>query len=234
MRVPGERRQRRSRHTHAHLRPRVVPLGGTHLMIWTSRCSRLRNLPVLLVLIDRVPERGHAHLRAHRDARGGDRRAVGARGEPRAHRRTAVRRGAACWRPCRRAVGLLAADRALSVRARPRQPGHGRRALLDDARPRSLHHPLRLWPRGCRRGDAVAAAGAASSRARTCSRTSRTLAAVRATLRFGRVWTGAMIVQVALTAIGIPAALESVSQTTRKVQTRARFPSQGTSPLASM
>ena len=47
-----------------------------------------------------------------------------------------------------------------------------------------------------------------------------------ATLRFGRVWTGAMIVQVALTAIGIPAALESVSQTTRKVQTRARFPSQ--------
>ena len=46
-----------------------------------------------------------------------------------------------------------------------------------------------------------------------------------ATLRFGRIWTGAMIVQVALTAIGIPAALESVSQTTRKVQARARFPS---------
>ena len=46
-----------------------------------------------------------------------------------------------------------------------------------------------------------------------------------ATLRFGRVWTGAMILQVALTAIGIPVALESVSQTTRKVQTRAQFPS---------
>ena len=46
-----------------------------------------------------------------------------------------------------------------------------------------------------------------------------------ATLRFGRVWTGAMIVQVALTAIGIPVALESVSETMRKVQTRAQFPS---------
>ncbi len=46
-----------------------------------------------------------------------------------------------------------------------------------------------------------------------------------ATLRFGRVWTAAMIVQVALTAIGIPGALESVNQTMRKVQTRAQFPS---------
>ena len=46
-----------------------------------------------------------------------------------------------------------------------------------------------------------------------------------ATLRFGRLWTGAMVVQVALTAIGIPVALESVSETTRKVQTRAQFPS---------
>ncbi len=46
-----------------------------------------------------------------------------------------------------------------------------------------------------------------------------------ATLRFGRLWTGAMIVQVALTAIGIPVALESVSETMRKVQTRAQFPS---------
>ena len=46
-----------------------------------------------------------------------------------------------------------------------------------------------------------------------------------ATLRFGRVWTGAMIAQVALTAIGIPVALESVSETMRKVQARAQFPS---------
>ena len=42
-----------------------------------------------------------------------------------------------------------------------------------------------------------------------------------ATLRFGRVWTGAMIAQVALTAIGIPVAMESVSQAMRKLQIRA-------------
>ncbi len=46
-----------------------------------------------------------------------------------------------------------------------------------------------------------------------------------ATLRFGLLWTGAMLVQVALAAIGIPVALESVSQAMRKVQARAEFPS---------
>ncbi len=46
-----------------------------------------------------------------------------------------------------------------------------------------------------------------------------------ATLRFGRVWTGAMIVQVALTAIGIPVAMETASQAMRKLNIRAAFPS---------
>jgi hypothetical protein len=46
-----------------------------------------------------------------------------------------------------------------------------------------------------------------------------------ATLRFGRIWTGAMIVQVALTAIGIPAALESANEATRNLRIRAAFPS---------
>ena len=46
-----------------------------------------------------------------------------------------------------------------------------------------------------------------------------------ATLRFGRVWTSAMIAQVALTAIGIPAALESASEAMRTVRIRAEFPS---------
>jgi hypothetical protein len=46
-----------------------------------------------------------------------------------------------------------------------------------------------------------------------------------ATLRFGRVWTGAMFVQVALTAIGIPVTLESASEAVRNLKIRARFPS---------
>jgi hypothetical protein len=46
-----------------------------------------------------------------------------------------------------------------------------------------------------------------------------------ATLRFGRVWTGAMIVQVALTAIGIPPALETASEAVRNLNIRGQFPS---------
>ena len=46
-----------------------------------------------------------------------------------------------------------------------------------------------------------------------------------ATLRFGGAWTTAMIAQVALTAIGIPVAMESASQAMRKLTIRAEFPS---------
>jgi len=46
-----------------------------------------------------------------------------------------------------------------------------------------------------------------------------------ATLRFGRVWTGAMVVQVALTTMAIPAAMEMASQTIRNWNIRAQFPS---------
>jgi putative ABC transport system permease protein len=51
------------------------------------------------------------------------------------------------------------------------------------------------------------------------------LGAGGATLRFGHVWTGAMIVQVTLTAIGIPVALEGVSEARRNANIRAAFPS---------
>jgi hypothetical protein len=46
-----------------------------------------------------------------------------------------------------------------------------------------------------------------------------------ATLRFGRVWTTAMIAQVALTAMAIPGAFESASQALRNMGIRAEFPS---------
>jgi putative ABC transport system permease protein len=46
-----------------------------------------------------------------------------------------------------------------------------------------------------------------------------------ATLRFGRVWTTAIIAQVALTAIAIPGAFESASQALRNMGIRAEFPS---------
>ena len=46
------------------------------------------------------------------------------------------------------------------------------------------------------------------------------------TLRFGRFWTGAMIAQIAMTAIGIPVAMEDVSKVVRIGRSRAAFPSQ--------
>ena len=51
------------------------------------------------------------------------------------------------------------------------------------------------------------------------------LGAGGATLRFGRVWTGAMIFQVALTAMGIPVGMETVNEAMLKHGIRAAFPS---------
>ncbi len=51
------------------------------------------------------------------------------------------------------------------------------------------------------------------------------LGAGGSTLRFGRVWTTAMIAQVALTAIAIPVGIEGASQAIRRVRIHAQFPS---------
>lgn len=50
------------------------------------------------------------------------------------------------------------------------------------------------------------------------------LGAGGSTLRFGRVWTTAMIAQVALTAITIPSGIEAASQAIRTVRIHAQFP----------
>jgi putative ABC transport system permease protein len=51
------------------------------------------------------------------------------------------------------------------------------------------------------------------------------LGAGGSTLRFGRVWTTAMVTQVALTAIAIPSGIEGASQAIRRVRIHAQFPS---------
>src|SRR5262245_39596889 len=52
------------------------------------------------------------------------------------------------------------------------------------------------------------------------------LGAGGSTLRFGRVWTTAMVTQVALTAIAIPSSIEGVSEAIRRVRIHAQFPSE--------
>ncbi len=51
------------------------------------------------------------------------------------------------------------------------------------------------------------------------------LGAGGSTLRFGRVWTTAMIAQVALTAIAIPSGIEGASQAMLRIRIHAQFPS---------
>lgn len=52
------------------------------------------------------------------------------------------------------------------------------------------------------------------------------LGAGGSTLRFGRVWTAAMIAQVALTAIAIPIGIEGASQAARRIRIHAQFPAE--------
>jgi hypothetical protein len=68
-------------------------------------------------------------------------------------------------------------------------------------------------------------------RGHACRRTSR-IALGGATLRFGRVWTGAMVFQVALTAHGIPIAMETAHEASLKDEHPRAFPSRSYLPLA--
>ena len=132
------------------------------------------------------------------------------------------------------AVGLIAADRAVTWGIERRQPATG-------GAPFWITPGLKLSTILYAGGLAVVSAAMLSflpalkvTRARVQPHLAN-LGAGGATLRFGRVWTGAMIVQVALTAMGIPVALESASQAMRKRENpRSNFPAESISPLASM
>jgi hypothetical protein len=122
------------------------------------------------------------------------------------------------------AIGLLAADRAIRF-------GLDLVSARFDAAPFWSIRGLRLSTSLYACGLAVAAAAMLSVlpalRATRTDLQSRlaNLGAGRATLRFGRVWTGAMIAQVALAATGLPAALTAASAVARSVSIRNEFPS---------
>ena len=223
VRVSGERMAASLPATHAHLRPRVVRFGGAPDDLDIAQFA-MRNLPALLVLSIACLSVGtliYART-ATREAEIAVRSALGA---SRARIMGQLFVEALVLAAVAAPVGLIAADRALAwgIQSANRATGGA---------------PFWMTP-GLQRSTILYATGLAV----VCAALLSVLPALKvtrarvqphlanlgsggATLRFGRVWTGAMIVQVALTAIGIPAALESVSQTTRKVQTRARFPSQ--------
>jgi putative ABC transport system permease protein len=222
MRLFGERTAAALPATHAHLRPRVVRFGGAPDDLDIAQVG-LRNLPALLVLSIACLSVGtliYART-ATREAEIAVRSALGA---TRARIMGQLFVEALVLASVAVPVGLVAADRALAwgIESANRAGGGA---------PFWMTPGLKLSTILYAAGLAVAGAAMLSvlpalkvTRARVQPHLAN-LGSGGATLRFGRVWTAAMIVQVALTAIGIPVALESVSETIRKVQMRAEFPS---------
>ena len=223
VRLFGERTAAALPATHAHLRPRVVRLGEAPDDLDIAQLA-LRNLPALLVLSIACLSVGTL-IYARTATREGEIAVRSALGASRARIMSQLFVEALVLAAVAAPVGLVAADRALSwgIESANRATGGAPFWMTP-----GLKFSTVLYAAGL----AVVSAAMLSvlpalkvTRARVQPHLAN-LGSGGATLRFGRVWTGAMIVQVALTAIGIPVALESVSQTMRKVQTRARFPSQ--------
>ena len=222
MRLFGERTAAALPATHAHLRPRVVRFGGAPDDLDIAQLA-LRNLPALLVLSIACLSVGTL-IYASTATREGEIAVRSALGASRARIMSQLFVEALVLASVAAPVGLIAADRALAwgIESANRATGGA---------PFWMTPGLKLSTILYAGGLAVVSAVMLSvlpalkvTRARVQPHLAN-LGSGGATLRFGRLWTGAMIVQVALTAIGIPVALESVSQTTRKVQTRAQFPS---------
>ena len=122
------------------------------------------------------------------------------------------------------AVGLIAADRTLRWGIESVAEGNGGVPFWMTP---GLDITTMLYAGG------LAVAGAAMVSLLPALRVTRTrlqshlmnLGAGGSTLRFGRVWTTAMIAQVALTAIVIPVGIEGASQAILRVRIHAQFPS---------
>ena len=198
LRVLGERAASALPDTHAQLRSRVVPLSGDDVN--GPALLAARNLPVLLVLLVACMNVGTL-IYARTATREGEIAVRSALGASRARIVGQLFVEALLLALVSAAIGLLAADRAIRF-------GLDLVSARFDAAPfwsiRGLGFTTILYACG------LAVAAAAMLSLLPALRATRThlqsqlanLGAGRATLRFGRVWTGAMIAQVALTAMG--------------------------------
>ena len=216
--VVGERAAAALGATHGHLRPRVMRLGEQADVQGIAQFT-MTNLPVLLVLLIACMSVGTL-VYARTATREGEIAVRFALGASRARIVSQLFVEALVLASVAAAVGLMAADRALTWGIES----------VGDA-PFWFTPGLSLTTIAYACGLAVVSAAMLSflpalkvTRARVQPHLAN-LGTGGATLRFGRVWTGAMITQVALTAIGIPVAIETASQVLRKVNIRAEFPS---------
>jgi len=221
LRVFGERTAAVFPATHQHLQPSVRHLAEEPLPDIAQLASR--NLPVLLVLMIACVSVGTL-VYARTATREGEIAVRSALGASRARIVGQLFVEALVLASVAAAAGLMVADRAVTW-------------ATDNFNQASGGVPFWITP-GLKLSTILYAAGLAVVTAvmlsvlpalrATRARLQSHLAARGnggATLRFGRVWTGAMIAQVALTAIGIPIAMETANQAMLKLNIRAAFPS---------
>jgi putative ABC transport system permease protein len=223
LRVLGERAAAALPATHAHLRPLVGRLGqGTETLPDIAGLA-LMYLPSLLVLFLACTTVGTLFY-ARTAIREGEMAIRSALGASRARIISQLFVEALVLASIAAAAGLIAADRTL--RWGIETVGEGKGGVPFWMAP-GLDITTMLYAGG------LAVAGAAMVSLLPALRVTRTrlqshlmnLGAGGSTLRFGRVWTAAMIAQVALTAIAIPSGIEGASQAIRRVRIHAQFPS---------
>ena len=218
LRVLGKRTAAAFPATHEHLLSRVMRLGEASDDFSTAQFA-WRNLPVLLVLIIACLSVGTL-VYARTATREGEIAVRFALGASRARIISQLFVEALVLASVAAAVGLTAADRALTWGM----------ANFNNL-PFWMNPGLKLSTILYTGGLAVVSAAMLSllpalkvTRARVQPHLANR-GSSGATLRFGRVWTSAMIVQVALTAIGIPVAMETAIEAMRNLKVRAEFPS---------
>jgi predicted permease len=223
LRVLGERSAAALPATHEHLRPLVVRLGqGSDAPPDVARLA-LMYLPSLLVLLLACTTVGTLFY-ARTAIREGEMAMRSALGASRARIIGQLFAEALVLASIAAAVGLIAADRTLRWGIESVAESKGGVPFWMAP---GLDITTILYAGG------LAIAGAVMLSLLPALRVTRTrlqphlmnLGAGGSTLRFGRVWTTAMITQVALTAIAIPVGIEGASQAIRRLRIHAQFPS---------
>jgi predicted permease len=223
LRVLGERTAAALPATHTHLRPLVGRLGrGTESFPDLAGLA-LMYLPSLLVLLLACTTVGTLFY-ARTAIREGEMAMRSALGASRARIISQLFVEALVLAFIAAAIGLIAADRIL-------QWGIESVAEAREGVPFWMTPGLDITTMLYAGGLAVAGAAMVSllpalrvTRPRLQSHLMN-LGAGGSTLRFGRVWTTAMIAQVALTAIAIPGGIEGASQAILQIRIHAQFPS---------
>jgi putative ABC transport system permease protein len=223
LRVLGERAAAASPATHAHLRPLVGRLAqGTETLPDVAGLA-LMYLPSLLVLFLACATVGTLFY-ARTAIREGEMAMRSALGASRARIISQLFVEALVLASIAAAVGLIAADRTLRW-------GIEAVAESNGGVPFWMTPRIDITTMVYAFGLAIVGAAMVSllpalrvTRARLQSHLTN-LGVGGSTLRFGRVWTTAMIVQVALTAIAIPIGIEGAHQAMLTLQVHAQFPS---------